>query len=205
MFVGSAIKEGAMRTRYLGPFHISNIIAWIVVIGGLALNHLTGSAPVSADHLRNDLIQAQDAIRPLVIEGEVMRVQGEFVGKNFSHMKDRRYIVETPVEGTWALSIGENTRVIGNIVLGDYVHARVGRDGTLQSVQKIVHNQTNAPHIPGGRLLPDAVESEAHEDVLFVTQNEPAGPLPFAINHTLPGPLGKGAGLFPTWEKKDMP
>jgi hypothetical protein len=195
-----------MRTRYLGSFHISKTIAWIAIIGGLALNHhLTGSVPVSADPSREDLIQAQDAIGPLVIEGEVMRVQGEFVGENFSHMKDRRYIVETPVEGKWALSIGENTRVIGNIVLGDYVHARVGRDGTLQSVQKIVHNPTNAPRTPGGRLLPDAVESEAHGDVLFVTQNEPAGPSPFAIHNPLPGRPGKGTGLLPTWETMDMP
>ncbi|WNM60015.1 hypothetical protein [Candidatus Nitrospira allomarina] len=125
-------------------FSVRKGFVLMVVVGVLGLNTSMSMGLISDD--RQEVIQGQGEIGQTIIEGEVTRVQGEFVGKDFSQMKDQRYIVETPFGRAWDLHFGENTRKIGDIFLGDRVKASIGKDGSLQTVQKIEQNKANPKH-----------------------------------------------------------
>jgi hypothetical protein len=107
----------------------------------------------------------------IVIEGEVTRVQGEFVGENFSQMNDQRYVVETPLGGKWDLRLGKNTQIIGDIFLGDQVTAKIGRNGTLQMVQKI--EQIGSPQDSMGHHRITGIVERNEEEFLFVKKSDP--------------------------------
>ena len=85
-------------------------------------------------------------------------MQGEFTGKDFSQMKDQRYIVETPFGREWDLHFGENTLKIGDIFLGDQVRASIGKDGSLQTVQKIEQYKPNSHHAMVRRSIKGMLE-----------------------------------------------
>lgn len=97
---------------------------------------LQGKAVISQDNPGTGAPEHEE-IGQQMIEGEVIRVQGEFVGKDFSQMKDRRYLIETPYGGQWDLQLEEQTLVVGEIVLGDYVQAKIDRDGSPHIIQEI--------------------------------------------------------------------
>ncbi|MDT3779034.1 hypothetical protein PJI16_15820 [Nitrospira sp. MA-1] len=128
-----------MKRQNSNHFHIAIGVSVIVMVGVLGLDPSTDMAMFS-DAPRKDVIQGQGDIGQITIEGEVTRVQGEFVGKDFSQMKDRRYKVETPLGKVWDLHLGEKTQKIGEIFLGDRVKAIIERNGMIQTVQKIEQN-----------------------------------------------------------------
>ena len=106
----------------------------------------------------------------IIIEGEVTRVQGEFVGENFSQMNDQRYVVETPFGGKWDLHLGKNTQIIGDIFLGDQVKAKIARNGALQMVQKIEQHGSSQDSVAPHRMT--GIVERNNEDFLFVKQSD---------------------------------
>jgi hypothetical protein len=114
----------------------------IFVIGCLAVNTSHSTAAIAESNAK-ELRQGQEEIGQLTIEGEVTRVQGEFVGQDFSQMKDQRYQIQTPYGEEWNLHFGDQTQKIGHIFLGDQVQARVSKDGLVYQVQKINQNVAN--------------------------------------------------------------
>jgi hypothetical protein len=106
----------------------------------------------------------------MIIEGEVTRVQGEFVGENFSQMNDQRYVVETPLGGKWDLHLGKNTQIIGDIFLGDQVKAKIASNGALQMVQKIEQHGSSQDSVSPHRMT--GIVERNDEDFLFVKQSD---------------------------------
>lgn len=167
-----------MHRQTLNHFFMTKGISLIVIVEVLALSSLTGMAGVSGNSQRKDVIQGHEELGQIIIEGEVTRVQGEFVGKEFSHMKDKRYIVETPFGRKWDLYLGKNTQIIGDIFLGDQVKVKIDRDGVLQMVQKIeqkygIPQQSMVRHGIAG------IVERKDTDFLFVTQGDHSETLPF--------------------------
>lgn len=132
----------AMETQRLIRFMKG--ISWIVMFGIVSLTSLHSRALVSENGSGKGHIQGQEDKGPLIIEGEVTRIQGEFSGKNFFQMRDQRYVVETPFGNQWDLSLSEDTQKRGDIFLGDHVKARIGKDGSLQTVEKIEQDPGNS-------------------------------------------------------------
>lgn len=119
--------------------HKTSKVPLAVLLGMVIVMPLRGKAVISQENPWTGTPEREE-ISQQMIEGEVIRVQGEFVGKDFSQMKDRRYLIETPYGGQWDLHLEEQTIVIGDIVLGDYVQAKVGRDGSPHMIQEIVRD-----------------------------------------------------------------
>lgn len=119
--------------------HSLSRISLAVLLGMVIVMPLRGKAVITQEN-QGTMAPEREEIHQQMIEGEVIRVQGEFVGKDLSQMKDRRYLIETPYGGQWDLHLKDQTLVIGDIVLGDYVQAKVGRDGSPHMIQEIVRD-----------------------------------------------------------------
>ncbi|WNM62190.1 hypothetical protein [Candidatus Nitrospira neomarina] len=149
-----------MSRKYLRKtkhhFSVRKGFVLMVVVGIVGLNTSMSMGLISED--RKGVIQGDPEKGLTIIEGEVTRVQGEFTGEDFSQMKDQRYRVETPFGKAWDLHFGENTRKIGDIFLGDHVKASIGKDGSLQIVQKIEQNKSNPKHAMVHRSIQGMLE-----------------------------------------------
>jgi hypothetical protein len=117
----------------------------MTLIGFLILLPTQGMTVIPEEGAIKKLLSGQKESDQIIIEGEVTRVQGEFVGKNFSKMKDKRYFIRTSYGSEWNLLLQDQTLIIGDIFLGDYVQAKVGKDGSPEMVQKINQKQPHSP------------------------------------------------------------
>ena len=116
--------------------HKKSKIPLAILISMITFMPLRGTAEVFQENSGGGTSEREE-ISQEMIEGEVIRVQGEFVGKDFSQMKDRRYLIESPYGSQWDIHLQEQTLVIGEIVLGDYVQAKIGLDGSPHMIQEI--------------------------------------------------------------------
>lgn len=158
-----------MKRQNFNHFYIAIGIFLLGMVGVLVLNPSRDMAMFSEDSQKKAVIQGQGNIGQIIIEGEVTRVQGEFVGKDFSQKKDQRYKVETPFGKVWDIQLGEKTQKIGDIILGDYVKASIGMDGTIQTVQKIERKNTNS----NNSVLPRRISGKVGQmDGSFLIENQ---------------------------------
>ncbi|HNP60303.1 MAG TPA: hypothetical protein PKM72_05650 [Nitrospirales bacterium] len=183
-----------MKRQNFNHFHIAIGVSVIVMVGVLGLNPSTDMAMFS-DAPRKDVIQGQGDIGQITIEGEVTRIQGEFVGKDFSQMKDRRYKVETPLGKVWDLHLGEKTQKIGEIFLGDRVKAIIERNGTIQTVQKIEQNNAYSNNSVLPRQISGRVE-RVDGNFLVVNQGENNEILHLDERSTLEGNIYEGSTII---------
>ena len=183
-----------MYTQKSIPLHVLKGISLIGMVGVLALTPVKSMALVSEDLPREAMIPGQEEISQIIIEGEVTRVQGEFVGKNFSQMKDLRYIVETPFGREWDLYLGDNTQKIGDIFVGDQVKASMGKDGSVQAVQKIEPKNTNSKHTVVHRRIAGIVEKKKG-NFLYVKQGDHTEILHLDDQSTLKGDIREGSNI----------
>ncbi len=184
-----------MKRQNFNHFHLAIGISLILMVGVLALDPSKDLAMFSEDSQRKDVIQGQDDIGQIIIEGEVIRVQGEFVGKDFSQMEDRQYKLKTPLGKVWDLHLGENTQKIGNIFLGDHVKASIERNGRIQTVQKIEQKNTNSnnpdlPHQISGRV------ERMDGNFLIVNRGENEEILHLDARSTLEGNIHEGSTII---------
>lgn len=184
-----------MKRQNFNHFQITIGISLIVMVGVLALNPSTDMAMFSEDSQKKDGIQGQGDIGQIIVEGEVTRVQGEFVGKDFSQMKDLRYKVETPFGRVWDLHLGDKTQKIGDIFLGDQVKASIGMNGTIQTVQKIEQNNTNLNNSVVPRRISGRVE-RMDGNFLIVNQGESNEILHLDDRSTLEGNIHEGSTII---------
>ncbi|WP_447962713.1 hypothetical protein [Nitrospira sp. Ecomares 2.1] len=184
-----------MKRQNFNHFHIAIGVSLIVMVGVLGLNPSTDMAMFSEDNPRRDVIQGQGEIGQIIIEGEVIRVQGEFVGKDFSQMKDRQYKVETPLGNVWDLHLEEKTQKIGEIFLGDRVKAIIERNGTIQTVQKIEQNNAYSNNSVLPRQISGRVE-RMDENFLIVNQGENTEILHLDDRSTLEGNIYEGSTII---------
>lgn len=184
-----------MKRQNFNHFHIAIGISIIVMVGVLTLNPLKDMAMFSEDSQKKDVIQGQGDKGQLIIEGEVTRVQGVFVGKDFSQMKDQRYQVETPFGRVWDLPLGDKTQKIGDIFIGDHVKARIGMNGTIQVVQKIEQRNTNSNISALPRQISGKVE-RMDGNFLVVNQGENNEILHLDDRSTLEGDIHEGSTII---------
>jgi hypothetical protein len=166
-------------------------IILLVFAGLIVVMPYPGMTAISGESSRNSVIKEEEISR--IIEGEVTRVQGEFVGKDFSQMKDRRYLLKTPHGGEWDLRIEDDTQIIGDIFLGDYVQARVDKDGTPYSVQKISQKQGDSQK-PVLREITGTVEKKKG-NFLYVKQGDHTETLHLDHQSTLEGDIKEGSNI----------
>lgn len=160
-----------MRTQDQPHFYIAKGFFWIVMLGIFTWNPIEGIATLSEDGQKRDGIQGQEDVGKNIIEGEVTRVQGDFVGKDFSQMKDRRYVVETPYGKEWDLQLEEHTLIVGPIFVGDHVKASIADNGSLQTVQKVEQNNANSNHSVVRRSIKGMLERR-NGNFLYVKQGD---------------------------------
>lgn len=174
------------------PFPARKGFVLMVVVGILGLNTSMSMGLISEE--RKDLIQGQGERGEIIIEGKVTRVQGEFTGKDFSQMKDQRYIVETPFGREWDLHFKEKTLKIGNIFLGDQVRASIGKDGSLQTVQKIEQNKSNSHHAMVRRSIKGMLEKRKG-NFLYVKQGDHTEIVHLDTESVLEGNIREGSTI----------
>lgn len=179
------------------PIHVhitKAIFLLIVTVGFFAGGIPNALAGIGDEGHRIDMFQPQEEIRLKTIEGEVMRVQGEFVGENFSQMRDQRYIIRTPFGKEWDLHLEKNTLVVGDIFLGDQVKATVGEDGMLRSVQKMDQNKENSQHSGIRRRITGTVEKK-NGNFLYVKQGDHTEILHLDDQSTIEGDIREGSNI----------
>ena len=71
------------------------------------------------------------------VEGRVVRIHGEFLGKDFSIMKDTTYFIHDKYGRNIRLDIDKKTQVLDPIDLGDQILARVSQHGVVLSIKKV--------------------------------------------------------------------
>ncbi len=169
-------------------------IVLIVLIGVFNWYPTQGLAMVSEDSPRKSVIQGHDEIGAIIIEGEVTRVQGEFVGKDFSQMKDRRYVVETPYGKEWDLHLEEDTKIMGHIFVGDHVKASVANDGSLQTVQKIGQENATSQHSMVRRSIKGMLERR-NGNFLYVKQGDHTEIVHLDPQSVLEGNIREGSNI----------
>ena len=184
-----------MHRHQLNRHKILKGISLIVIIGFLHVTSLPGIAMISEDGPRKDQIQRQEDKGLIIIEGEVTRVQGEFFGKDFSQMRDQRYVVETPMGNQWDLHLGEHTQKTGKIFLGDQVKASIGKDGLLQTVQKIEQKKTNPPNNSVVRRQITGMVEKRNENFLYVKQGDHTEILHLDDKSTVQGNIREGTNV----------
>lgn len=160
-------KKHASYTRH--HFPVRKGVVLVVLVGVLGLNTSMSMGLISED--RKDVSKGHPEKGQIIIEGKVTRVQGEFTGKDFSQMKDQRYVVETPFGREWDLHFGEKTLKVGSIFLGDQVRASIGKDGSLQTVQKIEPEKPNSHHAMVRRSIKGMLEKR-NGNFLYVKQGD---------------------------------
>jgi hypothetical protein len=164
--------------RKKDPTHlcISNGMFWTAIMAvfmmtAIIWHPMEGIATLTEEEPKKYGVQGREVKGDIIIEGEVTRVQGDFIGKDFSQMKDRRYVVQTAYGMEWDLQVGENTRKIGDIFVGDQVKASVGQDGSVQIVQKVVQDEANVKHAMIRRSIKGMLEKR-NGNFLYVKQGD---------------------------------
>lgn len=163
-----------MPTQNLSSFHITKAVFLIMAVSLFAWNAPETIAGIGDESPRIDMFRSSDEIRLKTIEtieGEVMRVQGEFVGEKFSQMRDERYLIRTPIGKEWDLHLEKNTLVVGDIFLGDYVKATVGEDGLVRTVQKMDQDHRNSQDSAVRRRISGMVE-KMQGNFIYVKQGD---------------------------------
>jgi hypothetical protein len=170
-------------------------LSLIAMAGAFVLIPLGSMGMVSEDGERFFSLPDQKDVDQLTIEGEVTRVQGEFVGKDFTQARDRRYVVETPLGKKWALNLEETTLKTGDIFLGDQVKASIRQDGSLQTLQKIEQPNTQPNHDPVRRQIVGMVEKK-NGNFLYVKQGDHTEILHMDSKSTLEGDIREGTNVL---------
>lgn len=183
-----------MRKQDQNHFQITKGVFWIVMVGVIAWNPIQGIATLSEEGPRKDVIQGLEEIGDIIIQGEVTRVQGDFVGKDFSQMKDRRYVVETPYGREWDLHLEEHTQIVGPIFVGDHVKASMANNGSLQTVQKIEQNNGNSKHSVVRRSIKGMLERR-NGNFLYVKQGDHTEIVHLDPQSVLEGNIREGSNI----------
>lgn len=184
-----------MDTQKLIQLQNPKGISLIVMFGILSLTSLQSMALGSENGARKGPTPDQEGTGPIIIEGEVTRVQGEFSGKDFFQMKDQRYIVETPMGSQWDLHLGEHTQKTGDIFLGDQVKASIGKDGLLQTVQKIEQEKTNPPKNAVVRRQITGMVEKRKGNFLYVKHGDHTEILHLDDQSTFKGDIREGTNI----------
>ncbi len=182
-----------MRTQLLN-FNFTKGIFLIVMVAVFIWKPIQGLAMVSEDTPRKNVINGHEEIGAIIIEGEVTRVQGDFVGKDFSQMKDRRYVVQTPYGREWDLHLQEDTQIKGHIFVGDHVKASVGNDGSLQTVQKIGEQNPTSKHSMVLRSIKGMLERR-NGNFLYVKQGDHTEIVHLDPQSVLEGDIREGSNI----------
>ena len=95
--------------------------------GGLAISGGGGKKEISA---------APSFPSIQIVRGMVIRIEGEFLGSDFSTTRDTVYFVRDKYGRNIRLDIGERTQILDPIDLGDQIIARVSQNGVVLLVQK---------------------------------------------------------------------
>jgi len=161
------------------------------MFGVLALDPSRGMTVFANGHSNNKFISGQVERGPIIIEGKTTRVQGEFVGENFSQMRNQSYTVESAFGGTWDLHLEKKTPNIEEIGLGDYVKAKVNNEGTLQVLQKVSVKKTDSSHAVVRRVQGKVQKRDGN--FLFVEEGENTLILHLDHNTTTKGNIRKGS------------
>jgi len=177
-------------------FHVHKTKPIFLIIMASLVSWSTTTAMVgnNDNSPRIDMFQPQEELRLKTIEGEVMRVQGKFVGEKFSQMKDERYLIRTPFGGEWDLHLEQNTLVVGDIFLGDHVKAIVGEDGLLRTVQKLDQDPKNSQHSAVRRRITGTVEKR-NGNFLYVKQGDHTEILHLDAQSVLEGDIREGSHI----------
>ncbi|MGP0593112.1 hypothetical protein ACTRXD_11340 [Nitrospira sp. T9] len=183
-------RKNSRKTQH--HFSVRKGFVLMVVIGILGLNASMSMGLISED--RKDVIQGHAERGQIIIEGKVTRVQGEFIGKDFSQMKDQRYLVETPVGREWDLHFEEKTLKIGDIFLGDQVRASIGKDGSLHTVQKIEQSKANPKHAMVRRSIKGMLEKR-NGNFLYVKQGNHTEIVHLDTKSVLEGNIREGSKI----------
>ncbi|MGD9852625.1 MAG: hypothetical protein AB7T38_15315 [Nitrospirales bacterium] len=170
-------------------------ISLMVTVGLLPFTSLKSMALAPENGSRNNQIQGEKEIGQIIIEGEITRIQGEFVGKNFFQMRDQRYVVETPLGSQWDLPLGRQTQKTGDIFLGDQVKARIGKDGSLQTVEKIEQNPDSAGNNFVIRRRITGMVEKMNGNFLHVKQGDSTQILHLDDRSTLVGKIREGTNI----------
>jgi hypothetical protein len=117
------------------------------------------------------------------------------VGKDFSQMKDRRYVVETPYGREWDLHLEEHTQIGGPIFVGDQVKASLANNGSLQTVQKIEQNNSNSKHSMVRRSIKGMLERR-NGNFLYVKQGDHTEIVHLDPQSVLEGNIREGSNIF---------
>lgn len=177
--------------------HITKAIFLIITVSLFAWSAPKTMAGIGDDSPRINMFRSQDEIRLKTIEtieGEVMRVQGEFVGEKFSQMRDQRYIIRTPFGKEWDLHLEKNTLVVGDIFLGDHVKATVGEDGLVRTVQKMDQDHKNSQDSVVRRRIAGTVE-KMKGNFIYVKQGDHTEILHLDDQSTLEGDIREGSKI----------
>ena len=182
-----------MDTTYQNKFYKMksiSLIFWLAVFSWSS----AAVAETGGDSSRIDLFQGLEERGQAFVEGEITRVQGEFVGEDFSKMNDQQYTVETPSGEKRDLHLGAKTQKIGDIFLGDYVQARIAKDGLVKTVQKTGKNHTTSKHSNVHRRITGTVE-RMDGNFLFVKNGERTEILHLDGQSTLEGNIQEGSTI----------
>jgi hypothetical protein len=178
--------------------HVTKAIFLIITVGLFAGSASKSMSGIADDSPRIDMFQSQDEISLKTtwetIEGEVMRVQGEFVGEKFSQMRDQRYIIRTPFGSEWDLHLEKTTMVVGDIFLGDHVKATVGEDGLVRTVQKMDQDHKNSQDAVVRRRISGTVE-KMQGNFIYVRQGDHTEILHLDDQSTLEGDIREGSKI----------
>lgn len=187
-----------MPTQNLIHVHITKAIFLIITVGLFAGSASKSMSGIVDDSSRIDMFQSQGEISLKTtwetIEGEVMRVQGEFVGENFSQMRDERYIIRTPLGNEWDLHLEKTTMVVGDIFLGDHVKATVGEDGLVRTVQKMDQDHKNSQDAVVRRRITGTVE-KMQGNFIYVRLGDHTEILHLDDQSTLEGDIREGSKI----------
>lgn len=96
-----------------------------------------GSLAISSDGGRSEISVLPSSPSPQLVQGMVIRIQGEFLGPDFSITRDTAYFVHDQYGRNIRLDIGKRTQVLDPIDLGDQIIARISQNGVVLSVQKV--------------------------------------------------------------------
>ncbi|WP_454061902.1 hypothetical protein [Candidatus Nitrospira salsa] len=163
----------------------------IVMFGVLALAPPKGMTIFPKGHSHTKFISEKVEHGPIIIEGKTTRVQGEFVGKDFSQMRDQSYTVESAFGRTWDVYLEKKSPNIEEIDLGDHVKAKVNNEGTVQVLQKVSVKKTDSSHAVVRRVQGKVQKRDGN--FLFVEDGENTLILHLDHNTTSKGNIRKGS------------
>lgn len=163
----------------------------IVMFGVLALAPPKGMTIFPKGHSQYKFISEKVEQGPIIIEGKTTRVQGEFVGEDFSQMRDQSYTVQSAFGRTWDVHLEKISPDIEKVDLGDHVKAKVNDQGTLQVLQKVKVKKTDSLHAVVRRVQGKVQKIDGN--FLFVEEGKNTLILHLDHNTTSKGNIRKGS------------